>query len=177
MTPKAHPALGSALGTSAPEHRGLLSIHHTTITHRLGWCVEATGILESSGQGRRRIEGYAHTMSKQRRSDSRNQNFAGVPFFNTWPERQVQRLLRRSHVSFRTHVRDLPGLPDIVVPGAKLVILVHGCFWHRHSCPNGQRMPKKRRAHWEANFRKRVEKDKAVDRQLRDLGWRVLVVW
>lgn len=116
-------------------------------------------------------------MPTQRGSDSQEKNFAGVPFFDTGPERQVQQLLRRSSIPFQTHVRELPGLPDIVVSGSNLVILVHGCFWHRHACRNGRRMPQKRRARWAAAFQKRIEKDRAVERQLHDLGWRVLVVW
>nr|WP_244615010.1 hypothetical protein [Pukyongiella litopenaei] len=26
----------------------------------------------------------------------------------------------------------MPGTPDLVFPKYKLVLFVHGCFWHRH---------------------------------------------
>ncbi|MBX9634911.1 MAG: hypothetical protein K2X44_08010 [Magnetospirillum sp.] len=35
----------------------------------------------------------------------------------------------------RQHRRGLPSCPDIVFPGRKKVIFVHGRFWHRqHGC-------------------------------------------
>jgi len=36
---------------------------------------------------------------------------------------------------FRLHRRDLPGTLDLVFPGRRKVIFVHGCFWHRHPDP------------------------------------------
>ncbi len=51
---------------------------------------------------------------------------------NTKPERVVRSLLHHLGLRFRIHNRKLPGKPDIVLKKHKTVILVHGCFWHRH---------------------------------------------
>ena len=56
---------------------------------------------------------------------------------DTKPEMQVRRALTRLGARYRLHRKDLPGKPDIVMPGRKLAIFVHGCFWHGHDCARG----------------------------------------
>ena len=53
---------------------------------------------------------------------------------NTAPELLVRSLLHSMGYRFRLHRKDLPGSPDIVLPRYRAVIMVHGCFWHRHTC-------------------------------------------
>ena len=53
---------------------------------------------------------------------------------NTYPELIAQKLLDELGITYSKHVKELPGTPDIVVEDLKLVIFVHGCFWHKHSC-------------------------------------------
>ena len=63
---------------------------------------------------------------------------------NTGPERAVRSLLHRAGRRFRIHVRALPGTPDIVLPGSRVVVFIHGCFWHRHAGCKGASTPKTR---------------------------------
>ena len=53
---------------------------------------------------------------------------------DTKPELFVRRALHAMGYRFRTHVRDLPGRPDLVFTKRHAVVFVHGCFWHRHGC-------------------------------------------
>jgi DNA mismatch endonuclease, patch repair protein len=53
---------------------------------------------------------------------------------NTYPELIAQKLLDELGIKYVKHVKELPGTPDIVIENLKLVIFVHGCFWHKHSC-------------------------------------------
>jgi DNA mismatch endonuclease (patch repair protein) len=96
---------------------------------------------------------------------------------NTLPELTVRRLLHRMGHRFRLHRRDLPGHPDIVLPRHRLVVFVHGCFWHRHrGCPN-TRTPNTRREFWLKKFADNVRRDHRARRALKTSGWAVLVVW
>lgn len=95
---------------------------------------------------------------------------------DTKPEMVVRRLLHSMGYRYRLHRKGLPGKPDIVFPGRKKAIFVHGCFWHWHGCKKGQ-LPKSRLAYWKPKLTKNVERDKAKTEQLESLGWRVLVVW
>lgn len=96
---------------------------------------------------------------------------------NTTPEMRVARLLRALDYSFTRHAKSLPGKPDIVLRARRRVIFVHGCFWHRHSCPLGQPMPATRPDFWATKFAGTKARDRRVTRALRALGWKVLVVW
>lgn len=95
---------------------------------------------------------------------------------NTRPELAVRRVLHALGYRFRLHRADLPGNPDIVLPGRKAVILVHGCFWHQHSCRLG-RTPRNNQCYWMPKLAGNAARDRVVCRKLRRLGWRVMTVW
>jgi DNA mismatch endonuclease (patch repair protein) len=93
------------------------------------------------------------------------------------PEMAVRRLVHSLGFRFRLHRRDLPGRPDLVFPAAGKVIFVHGCFWHRHANCARTTNPKTRAAFWEEKFRRNVKRDAENVRDLRNAGWKVLIVW
>lgn len=96
---------------------------------------------------------------------------------NTRPERAVRSLLHRRGYRFRLHVATLPGRPDIVMPKYRAVILVHGCFWHRHSGCRFSYSPKTRVEFWQKKFSANQRRDRDVESALEKLGWRVITVW
>src|SRR5438132_1507552 len=88
---------------------------------------------------------------------------------DTKPELVVRRLLHRSGYRFRLHVTYLPGTPDIVLPRLRTVILVHGCFWHQHSCRLGK-TPKSNLSYWLPKLERNCERDRLYRGMLRQLG-------
>ena len=96
---------------------------------------------------------------------------------DTSPEMKVRRLLTRLGARYRLHRKDLPGNPDVVLPGRKLVIFVHGCFWHGHDCARGARVPKQNRDYWLAKVARNVARDEASRAALAKAGWRVETIW
>ena len=96
---------------------------------------------------------------------------------DTAPELTVRRLLTRMGLRYRLHRADLPGKPDIVMPGRKLAIFVHGCFWHGHDCARGARVPKANRPYWEAKIGRNRARDIEHRAALEAKGWRVLTLW
>jgi DNA mismatch endonuclease (patch repair protein) len=102
---------------------------------------------------------------------------ARVRHQDTKPELIVRSFLHRSGMRFRLHRSDLPGTPDIVFPALRKIILVHGCFWHRHKGCARTTSPKTRNSFWLAKFEANIARDRRVQRHLRKLGWRILIVW
>ncbi len=100
-----------------------------------------------------------------------------VPQKNTKPELKVRRAVHALGYRFRLHRRDLPGTPDLVFPGRRAVIFVHGCFWHRHPGCAKASTPTSNIDFWSTKFSKNVERDARKERELCILGWRVLVIW
>lgn len=96
---------------------------------------------------------------------------------DTRPEMIVRRLAHRLGYRFRLHRRDLPGRPDLVFPSRRKVILVHGCFWHRHPGCRHATTPATNAAFWRSKFARNTERDRRVLQSLRTAGWDPLVVW
>jgi len=102
---------------------------------------------------------------------------AAVAPKHTKPELAVRKGLHRLGFRFRLHDRKLPGSPDLVLPKYSAVIFVHGCYWHRHQGCRYATTPSTRPEFWEAKFDANVERDRRNQKKLRQVGWRVFVIW
>lgn len=109
--------------------------------------------------------------------EQRSRQMALVRAKNTKPELRVRRAAHALGFRYRLHRRDIPGSPDLVFPSKNKIIFVHGCFWHRHKGCSRCRLPKSRLNFWKPKFKSNVERDKKVRKELRRLGWNVLVIW
>jgi DNA mismatch endonuclease Vsr len=81
---------------------------------------------------------------------------------DTKPELIVRRLVHRSGYRYRLHRTDLPGTPDLVFPGRRKVIFIHGCFWHQHACKLGSKQPMTNRHYWLPKLARNLERDAAA---------------
>jgi len=96
---------------------------------------------------------------------------------NTTPEMTVRRALTKLGARYRLHRKDLPGSPDVVMPGRRLALFVHGCFWHGHDCARGVRVPKQNRDYWLGKVARNRARDAKNLEALATLGWRVETIW
>src|SRR5207247_11204374 len=96
---------------------------------------------------------------------------------DTTPELAVRKLIWRLGGRYRLHRADLPGKPDIVLPGRRLAVFVHGCFWHGHDCARGARVPKANRDYWTTKIGRNRARDERSGAALHAAGWRVETVW
>jgi len=96
---------------------------------------------------------------------------------DTEPEIAVRKTAHAAGFRYGLYRRDLPGTPDLVFSSRNAIVLVHGCFWHGHQgCPAAT-VPKTRAAYWIDKIEANRRRDQRKERQLRSLGWRVMVVW
>jgi DNA mismatch endonuclease (patch repair protein) len=110
-------------------------------------------------------------------SPERSAQMALVKAKDTKPEIRVRKAAHAMGLRYRLNVRKLPGSPDLVFPGRKVVLFVHGCFWHRHKSCKATRTPKSRVAFWEQKFSENMARDQSAYRALRNAGWRVFIIW
>lgn len=101
---------------------------------------------------------------------------AGIKGRDTGPEITLRKALHRRGLRYRLHGPRLPGRPDIVLPRHRTVVLVHGCFWHRHGCYLTS-TPASNSDFWQAKFAGTVQRDARQTHELVELGWRVATVW
>lgn len=109
--------------------------------------------------------------------EHRSWNMSQVKGKDTKPELKVRSWLFKNGYRYRKNDKRLPGKPDVVMPKYRIVIFVHGCFWHRHPGCKNTRTPKSNIEFWETKFSRNVENDKRHVRELEDLGWRVITIW
>jgi DNA mismatch endonuclease (patch repair protein) len=101
---------------------------------------------------------------------------AGIRGKDTRPEMILRRGLHARGFRFRLHDRRLPDSPDLVFPGRRAAVFVHGCFWHGHACPLF-RLPATRQEFWRAKIEGNAARDEAAEAALLADGWRVLTIW
>jgi DNA mismatch endonuclease (patch repair protein) len=108
---------------------------------------------------------------------SRGEAMSRIRSTGTAPERVVRLLLAHSGIRYRMNVRDLPGKPDFANKRRKFAIFVHGCFWHSHDNCGLASDPKSNRSYWQPKLERTKARDRAHLERLKELGYRVLVIW
>lgn len=106
----------------------------------------------------------------------RRLNMSRVRGKDTKPELVIRRALHAEGLRYRLHGKGLPGRPDLVFPGPRAVVFVHGCFWHGHTCPLF-RLPATRTAFWAEKIGKNRARDAVAVEKLTHEQWRVLTIW
>ena len=109
--------------------------------------------------------------------EHRSWNMSRIKGKDTKIEVEVRKYLFSKGYRFRKNDKRYPGKPDIVLPKYHVAIFVHGCFWHRHEGCKDATTPKTRTEFWLEKFDKNVKNDQIKQEKLRELGWKVIVIW
>ena len=96
---------------------------------------------------------------------------------NSKAEILVRSVLHANGFRFRIHSKRLPGTPDIVLAKYQTVILVHGCFWHRHRNCRYSSIPKTNTEFWTSKFERNIQRDRKNLKELTEAGYEVIVLW
>ena len=112
-----------------------------------------------------------------RTPESRSRNMSRIPSKNTKPEETVRMYLFSQGFRYRKNDSNLPGKPDIVLPKYNTVVFVNGCFWHAHQGCKWFVPPKSNSEFWQKKFSYNMERDERNYNLLRELGWKVIIVW
>lgn len=107
--------------------------------------------------------------------EKRSQIMASVRVEDTTPEMAVRRALWAVGVRYRTNVGDLPGTPDIAHKGAKVAVLIDGCFWH--GCPECYEAPDSNTEFWKEKLNDNRQRRREVLAQLENMQFTVLQFW
>ena len=128
--------------------------------------------VRARGDARRRM---TDTLTPAQRSE----RMARVRDRNTKPEMRVRRALHAAGLRYRLHDKRLPGKPDLVLSSRRVVVFIHGCFWHRHPDPDCKlaRLPKSRPDFWVPKLEGNAERDRRKIIELEAAGWTPFIVW
>lgn len=107
--------------------------------------------------------------------EQRSRAMSRIRSVGTGPELRLRKeLWKRGLRGYRLNVKGLPGRPDIAWRREQVAVFVDGAFWHGHPCAFREG---KSGAYWDTKIRRNMERDRAADRALRELGWSVLRFW
>ena len=97
---------------------------------------------------------------------------------NTKPEILLRKALWHKGIRYRKNYAALPGKPDIVLTRQRIAIFVDGDFWHArgHRDHPGEQV-RSNQEFWMKKLTNNVERDKAVNDELTEMGWIVLRFW
>lgn len=115
-------------------------------------------------------------MADNHSKDVRSYNMSQIRSTNNKPEETVRKYLFSQGFRYRKNDKRFPGKPDIVLPKYKTAIFVNGCFWHMHDCGRFV-WPSSNQDYWQPKILRNVERDKANIVLLKNMGWKVIVVW
>jgi len=108
-------------------------------------------------------------------TEARSRVMASIRSNNTKPEKQLGSMMFKAGLRYRKYVKDLPGKPDFVFSGSKVVVFVDGDFWHGWRFPQWEH--KMEKPYWKEKINKNRERDKKNHATLRRMGWKVIRVW
>lgn len=109
--------------------------------------------------------------------EARSRLMSAIGTRNTKPELAVRSVLRSLGHQYRLYGQGIAGKPDIILSRVHTLIFVHGCFWHQHPGCRKATIPKQNAAFWRRKLRANRDRDHSIEKELRKVGWRVIVVW
>lgn len=120
---------------------------------------------------------------KPRDRETVSQIMRRVRSTDTKPEVILRKALWRAGLRYRKHVKRLPGSPDMVFAGAKVVVFVDGEFWHGRQWQSrgldslSKQFAEPKAVYWVPKITRNMDRDKRVNEELKTAGWKVVRIW
>jgi len=107
---------------------------------------------------------------------TRSENMRRIKSKDTSIERLLGKTMWQEGLRYRKNCKDIYGKPDFCFKGKKIAIFCDSEFWHGKKFLEGEKF-KTNKDFWEAKIRRNIERDKEVNRKLREEGWEVIRFW
>ncbi len=98
---------------------------------------------------------------------------------NTRAELMLRKCTWHIGLRYRTHVKNLPGKPDMVFTRAKVVVFCDGDFWHGRDWDKLKKNLARRKnpGYWIPKIKYNIDRDKQQTQNLKQMGWHVIRIW
>ncbi|WP_257667300.1 very short patch repair endonuclease [Parapedobacter tibetensis] len=96
---------------------------------------------------------------------------------DTKPELLLRKALWAQGIRYRTHSKDLPGRPDVVIKKYRLAIFIDGEFWHGHQWEKTKGRIRSNKDFWVAKIERNMARDKENNEALIAMGYTVFRFW
>lgn len=120
--------------------------------------------------------------------DQRRKNMRHIKSKDTRPEIMLRKALWAKGYRYRKNYKELPGKPDIVLTKYQICVFVDSEFFHGKDFESGYHSLKyqslreqleagERANYWLPKIERNIKRDRLVDSDLKDRGWRVVRFW
>ncbi|MCU7835602.1 MAG: DNA mismatch endonuclease Vsr [gamma proteobacterium symbiont of Taylorina sp.] len=109
--------------------------------------------------------------------NKRSKMMSSIKNKGTCPEIAVRKKLFHCGYRYRKNMKVEGFYPDIILPGRKIAIFVHGCFWHQHEGCKLAYFPKSNIEKWKNKFKLNKTRDFNAHMTLKVSGWRIATIW
>jgi DNA mismatch endonuclease (patch repair protein) len=111
--------------------------------------------------------------------DQRKRNMRNIKSKDTEIEILLRRALWNKGYRYRKNVKDLPGIPDIIMSKYKIAIFCDGEFFHGKDWEviRPKLMKSNNSEYWISKISRNIERDNEVNKALLFKGWTVIRFW
>ena len=109
--------------------------------------------------------------------EKRSENMAKIRSTGTKPEEIAITWFNKKSYNFEINKKEIIGKPDLVFSNQKVLIFIHGCFWHHHKRCKRATLPKTNKKYWLPKIENNIKRDISNAKKLRRQGWHVLTIW
>lgn len=107
----------------------------------------------------------------------RSRTMSKIRAKNSKPEMLLRKALWKAGIRYRTHVKYVPGSPDIFIAKYRLALFVDGSFWHGYQWEKRKEQIKSNRAFWLAKIERNMQRDLQNRQALEHAGYTVMRFW
>jgi len=109
--------------------------------------------------------------------EQRRRSMSAIRSKDTTIETILRKELWARGLRYRKNCNGLPGKPDIVFVGAKVAVFCDSEFWHGYDWENRKEAIQTNRDYWVPKIERNIERDRAVEAELTDLGYTIIRFW
>lgn len=92
-------------------------------------------------------------------------------------ELKLRKNLWHKGLRYRKNFKELPGKPDIVFIKEKIAVFCDSEFWHGKEFDLNSFIETKNAEYWKKKIKSNIDRDTAVDQELKTMGYVVLRFW
>jgi DNA mismatch endonuclease (patch repair protein) len=96
---------------------------------------------------------------------------------NTKPELLFRKALSKVRLRYRINSPRLPGKPDLSNKSLKYAVFIDGEFWHGYKWEEKKLKIKSNRSFWIPKIERNIQRDRANNQRLEEMGFRVFRFW
>lgn len=109
--------------------------------------------------------------------EQRRKNMQAIQSKDTSIEIILRKSLWQQGIRYRKNYSKLPGKPDIAITKYKIAVFCDNEFWHGMDWEINKYKIKSNQDYWFPKIERNMQRDKEVNKRLRELGWTVLRFW